>query len=423
MRAASIEIFAVSPSRISPTITTSGSERRIDRSAAAKVSPARALICTWLMPGSRYSTGSSTVMMLIDGFGDLVQRREQRRRLTGAGRAGDEQRAGRALDDRRQRARASPRTSPSSSSVGGFFDLSSRRMTTDSPSTVGSVATRMSSMRPAAAALSEMRPSCGFRRSAMSSFASTFRRVVTPAAIRFGMRCTSWSTPSIRYRTTSASASGAKWTSEAPSSAAWKRTELTRRTSGASEMPSTASRSVSSSSAAKSRSAASSSSTASFAPLAPEARDELVQLDGDVVARGDARARADAGSRAAARRCCGGPRDPRWRRRPGRRRRTRTERRSRARARGAGRASRPPGRSPSSSRRPPCGRGWRGRRAAAGGAAPASGRCRRRRRPPPRRGRRRASPTAARGRARARAGPPGRASSPRADRRRARRIR
>ena len=54
-------------------------------------------------------------------------------------------------------------------------------MTTFSPSTVGSVATRMSSMRPAAAALSEMRPSCGFRRSAMSSFASTFSRVVTPA--------------------------------------------------------------------------------------------------------------------------------------------------------------------------------------------------------------------------------------------------
>ena len=53
-------------------------------------------------------------------------------------------------------------------------------MTIYSPSTVGRVATRMSSMRPAAAALSEMRPSCGLRRSAMSIFASTFRRVVTP---------------------------------------------------------------------------------------------------------------------------------------------------------------------------------------------------------------------------------------------------
>jgi len=46
-RAASIEIFAVSPSLISPTITTSGSERRIERSAAAKRRPARTLICTW----------------------------------------------------------------------------------------------------------------------------------------------------------------------------------------------------------------------------------------------------------------------------------------------------------------------------------------------------------------------------------------
>ena len=86
-------------------------------------------------------------------------------------------------------------------------------MTIDSPSTVGSVATRMSSIRPAAAAFSEMRPSCGFRRSAMSSFASTFRRVVTPAASRFGMRCISCSTPSMRNRTTSASSCGSKWMS------------------------------------------------------------------------------------------------------------------------------------------------------------------------------------------------------------------
>ena len=48
--------------------TTSGSERRIERSAAAKVRPALGLTCTWLMPGSRYSTGSSTVMTLISGL-------------------------------------------------------------------------------------------------------------------------------------------------------------------------------------------------------------------------------------------------------------------------------------------------------------------------------------------------------------------
>ena len=127
----------------------------------------------------------------------------------------------------------------------------------------------MSSKRPAAAALSEMRPSCGFRRSAMSSFASTFRRVVTPAIIRFGIRCTSWSTPSMRRRTASASSCGSKWMSLAPSSAAWKMIEFTSRTSGTSEMPSSASRSsISSSSSGKSPS----SSRTARAPKASEAR-------------------------------------------------------------------------------------------------------------------------------------------------------
>src|SRR5579862_1952955 len=46
---------------------TSGSERRIERSAVANVSPARGLIWIWLIAPSRYSTGSSTVMMLISG--------------------------------------------------------------------------------------------------------------------------------------------------------------------------------------------------------------------------------------------------------------------------------------------------------------------------------------------------------------------
>ncbi len=65
--AASMAIWAVSWSRISPSSTTSGSERKIDRSADANVSPALRFTCTWLMPGMRYSTGSSTVMTLISG--------------------------------------------------------------------------------------------------------------------------------------------------------------------------------------------------------------------------------------------------------------------------------------------------------------------------------------------------------------------
>ena len=95
--------------------------------------------------------------------------------------------------------------SPSSVNVGGRRDLSRRRITTPSPSTVGSTATRMSSGRPATPAASEIRPSCGLRRSAMSSFASTLSRVVTAEASRFGSRCISWRIPSIRMRTTSES--------------------------------------------------------------------------------------------------------------------------------------------------------------------------------------------------------------------------
>src|SRR3989442_8629831 len=69
---------AVSWSRISPTRTMFGSWRRIDRSPAAKVTPARVLIWTWLIPSSWYSIGSSTVMMFFTG--DLIQLRDAYRR-------------------------------------------------------------------------------------------------------------------------------------------------------------------------------------------------------------------------------------------------------------------------------------------------------------------------------------------------------
>ncbi len=204
------------------------------------------LICTWLMPARRYSTGSSTVMMLISGrlisaraaysvvdlpdpVGPVTSRAPVGRRMMSASRS-------RIVSD-----------SPSDSSVGVLRDLSMSRITTCSPSTVGSTATRMSSMRPTARAFSAMRPSCGLRRSAMSSFASTLSRVVTPFAIRLGIRCVSLSTPSTRTRTSSESSCGSKWMSLAPSVAACITIELTSRTSGASETPSSTSRSSSSS--------------------------------------------------------------------------------------------------------------------------------------------------------------------------------
>ena len=58
---------AVSWSRISPTRTMSGSERRMDLSAEAKFRPALTLSWTWLTPLSGSSTGSSTVMMFFSG--------------------------------------------------------------------------------------------------------------------------------------------------------------------------------------------------------------------------------------------------------------------------------------------------------------------------------------------------------------------
>ena len=64
MSADSTAIIAVSRSRISPIMIVSGSARRIDRSAEAKLSPAFEWICIWFTPGRRTSTGSSTVMML-----------------------------------------------------------------------------------------------------------------------------------------------------------------------------------------------------------------------------------------------------------------------------------------------------------------------------------------------------------------------
>ena len=83
----SIAILAVSPSRISPTMMTSGSARSIERRPLAKVRPAFRFTWIWLMPGSWYSTGSSIVMMFRSARVDRVERRVERRRLAGAGRA------------------------------------------------------------------------------------------------------------------------------------------------------------------------------------------------------------------------------------------------------------------------------------------------------------------------------------------------
>ncbi len=79
--------------------------------------------------------------------------------------------------------------------------LSSRRSTTRSPCPDGSVETRTSTARPAMR--SEMRPSCGKRRSAMSSLDMTLMRETTSGATARLVCRTSRSTPSTRKRITS----------------------------------------------------------------------------------------------------------------------------------------------------------------------------------------------------------------------------
>jgi len=65
VRAARAAISAVSESRISPTMTMSGSWRSMDRRPAAKVRPAFTLIWVWLIPFMSNSTGSSRVMIFF----------------------------------------------------------------------------------------------------------------------------------------------------------------------------------------------------------------------------------------------------------------------------------------------------------------------------------------------------------------------
>ena len=60
-----MEISAVSRSRISPTMMTSGSCRTMERSPLANVSPIFGRTAIWLTPLSWYSTGSSIVMIFF----------------------------------------------------------------------------------------------------------------------------------------------------------------------------------------------------------------------------------------------------------------------------------------------------------------------------------------------------------------------
>ena len=97
---------------------TSGSWRRIARSALANVSFAFSLTCVWLTPGIWYSIGSSIVMMFVRLGLDRRDRGAQRRRLAAARRTDDEDHAVLVAEEVAQLLHRAAAEKPSSSSGG-----------------------------------------------------------------------------------------------------------------------------------------------------------------------------------------------------------------------------------------------------------------------------------------------------------------
>ena len=232
MIADSMAIFALSASRISPTMIVSGSARIIERRPEAKVTPIFSLTWTCLTPGRRYSTGSSIVTMVFSGMlicisaaysvVDLPEPVGPVARTPPLERPSASSKRGRSWA-----------VSPSSSRPSGTEPWSSTRSTTDSPLTSGSTTARRSMWRPST--FIPMRPSCGRRRSEMSRLPMIFSRETMAGAERAGTVVESVITPSTRIRTSRPPPSaGSKWMSEAPSSTACPMIELTSVMTGAS---------------------------------------------------------------------------------------------------------------------------------------------------------------------------------------------
>ncbi|CAI8366260.1 MAG: Uncharacterised protein [Hyphomonas sp. TMED17] len=187
--------LAVSRSRTSPTITTSGSCRKMARKVAAKVRPTLWCIWVWLIPGRPYSIGSSSVMTLRSPLFrtdnaeyKVVVLPEPVGPVTKVMPFGWD----RMLRNRIRVSSSMPRSESSSKAC----RVSSSRIVTRSPYRDGSVDTLTSIDRPPM--VSEIRPSCGTRVSAISSLAITFIRLINGAASRTDGVRTSCNTPSIR---------------------------------------------------------------------------------------------------------------------------------------------------------------------------------------------------------------------------------
>ena len=207
MSAAWIATSAVSRSRISPTISTSGSWRRNERNACANVSPICGFTGTWFTPGSMYSTGSSTVRILRSVMLSSVSAAYSVVVLPlPVGPVTSTMPNGRAIASRS--VAISPASKPSESKSSCTSWRSRMRSTALSPCIVGDVATRKSMSLPCTE--TRMRPSCGRRRSAMLRPAMTLMRDTMGADTALGCVSISRSTPSERKRTTRPRSAGSR---------------------------------------------------------------------------------------------------------------------------------------------------------------------------------------------------------------------
>ena len=136
---------AVSRSRISPIITTSGSWRSTLRRALSKLTLSAESTSTWATPGISYSIGSSMVTMFCGPAADeSPQGGVERGGFAAAGRAGEQDHAVRLVDRLRKRQARSAGRMPSRSRVSDSVCRASSRSVMRSPYLVGRVATRMS---------------------------------------------------------------------------------------------------------------------------------------------------------------------------------------------------------------------------------------------------------------------------------------
>ena len=260
-------IEAVSGSRISPTMTMSGSCRRMVRRPLAKVSPTRSLIWTWLTPAIWYSTGSSSVTTLMSGRITVARPAYSDEVLPDpVGPVISTSPCG--SDSARSNASRSWSARPISAIVLAFSaSLRGSRITTVSPCIVGIDETRVSAscrsrrMRP--------RPSCGLRRSEMSMPDRILMREISGPWIGLGTMVISRSSPSMRKRTWTSRSCGSMWMSEARLCRASPMIALTSRTTGASSTSPTCSRSSSLSSVASRSTSWRAPKVSATPPLAP----------------------------------------------------------------------------------------------------------------------------------------------------------